>query len=309
METSVATRQDTESAVMMGFGTASGFDLMQRAAKLLASSELVPKEYQGKIANCTIALEMAARIGASPLMVMQNLYLVHGRPSWSSQFITAAINSTGKFSPLRFQLTGSGDDRTCIAWATDKMNGERLESPPVSIGMAKKEGWFDRNGSKWKTMPELMLRYRSATFFGRLYAPEVLMGMKADDEVIDIEGEDITPRTATIDIPEIPETIPPTVEDFNASIPEGTDTGLLKVFIDRQAEHHKKTVDEFKVEAAKDIPGFWKFYGSWQTAELKKKAKKNEDMSPAECPDAPGTTYKKSHCQQCAKFAGCPVWN
>ena len=52
--------------------------------------------------------------------------------------------------------------------------------------MAKAEGWLTKTGSKWQTMPELMLKYRAAAFFGRLYAPEVLMGMQTAEEVIDI---------------------------------------------------------------------------------------------------------------------------
>lgn len=170
------------------------FALLQRQAKALSEASLVPKDFQRNIANCMIAVEMAHRIGASPLMVAQNLYVVHGKPSWSSQFVISAINSTKKFSPLRFEMFGSigGADRGCIAWAKDLDSGERLESPPVTIAMAKAEGWFsriDRNGkesSKWQTMPELMLRYRAATFFGRLYAPELLMGMRTTEEADDI---------------------------------------------------------------------------------------------------------------------------
>lgn len=168
----------------VGFATADGFELIQRQAKVLAASDLVPKEFKGNIPNCIIGLEIANRIGASPLAVLQNLYIVHGKPGWSSQFIIAAINSTGKFSPLRFEISAEGD--TCVAWATDLATGDRLQSPMVSITMAKAEGWFDKAGSKWKTMPQLMLRYRAATFFGRLYAPEILMGMQTVEEVVDV---------------------------------------------------------------------------------------------------------------------------
>jgi hypothetical protein len=177
--------------VQTGFTNQGGFALLQRSAILLSQSELVPTIFQGNVPNCAVALEMALRMGASPLMVMQNLYIVHGKPSWSSSFIIAATNTTGKFSPLRYRLTGKEgtDERTCIAWATEKATGEVLESPPISIGIAKKEGWYARNGSKWQTMPELMLRYRAATLFGRLYAPEVLMGMHTEEEVIDITPE------------------------------------------------------------------------------------------------------------------------
>ena len=167
------------------------FEHAQRVAKMLSSSSLIPKEYQGSIQNTMIALEMANRIGASPLMVMQNLYIVHGKPSWSSSFIIASINACKKFSPLRFELSGEGEEYGCLAWALDLQSKDRLEGPKVTIKMAKLEGWFDKNGSKWKTMPELMLRYRSAAFFGRLYAPELMMGMNTQEEVVDITHEEV----------------------------------------------------------------------------------------------------------------------
>jgi hypothetical protein len=146
---------------------------------------------------------MSQRMQASPLAVMQNLYIVHGKPSWSSQFIIAAVNATGKFSPLRFVLTGEGDDKTCIAWAEEKETKERLESPPISIGMAKAEGWYQKKGSKWQTMPDLMLRYRTATLFGRLYAPEVLMGMKTYEEAEDIGEAKANAIEVPVDAPRV----------------------------------------------------------------------------------------------------------
>jgi hypothetical protein len=158
------------------------FEHAQRIAKVLSSSDLVPTQYKNNVANTLVALEMANRMGASPLMVMQNLHIIHGRPSWGSSFIIASLNSCGRFTTLRFQ----GDASKCKAVATDKATGEVLEGPTVSLEMAKAEGWLDKAGSKWKTMPELMLKYRAAAFFGRLYAPEVLMGMQTSEEVIDI---------------------------------------------------------------------------------------------------------------------------
>lgn len=194
------------------FANAQSFETAQRIAGALSKSTLVPKDYQNNLPNSLIALEIAQRTGSSPLLVMQNLYIVHGKPSWSSQFIIAAINSCGRFKPLRFDMTGTGDDRTCVAWTVERgvelpvdvgtleqakvKNLPVLESPPVSIKIAKAEGWHDKNGSKWKTMPELMLRYRSATFFGRLYAPEILMGMRTEDESQDMI--DVTPPGSTI---------------------------------------------------------------------------------------------------------------
>lgn len=170
------------------FANANSFELAQRMARALTSSKLVPDTFQGEanIGSAMIALEISQRLQASPLMVMQNLNVIHGRPAWSSQFIIAALNSCGRFSPLRFEAFGEGDEKGCYAWAYDKATGDKLEGPPATIAMAKTEGWFSKGGSKWKSMPDLMLRYRSAAFFGRLYAPDVLMGMQTVEEVVDV---------------------------------------------------------------------------------------------------------------------------
>lgn len=171
-----------------GFGTMEGFELMQRQAKLLASSTLVPKEYQGNLSNCVIALNMANRMGADPLMVMQNLYIVHGKPGWSSQFLISTFNASGRFSAIRYEWVGKEgtDSWGCRAWAIEKATGERLEGSIVTIEIAKKEGWYSKNGSKWQTMPGQMLMYRSASWFIRAYAPEIAMGMHTEDEIIDM---------------------------------------------------------------------------------------------------------------------------
>ena len=163
------------------------FGLIQRKAQALASSGLVPKEYQNNVPNCMIAMELADRTGSATFMVMQNVHIIQGRPSWSSQFIIGALNSCGRFSPIRFTKTGEPGamDRTYMAVATDLSSGAEIEGPPVSLQMAKDEGWSTKNGSKWKTLPELMLSYRAAAFFGRLYAPDVLMGMHTIEEVTD----------------------------------------------------------------------------------------------------------------------------
>lgn len=176
------------SSAALGFGSSQGFDQLQRAAKLLAASTLVPKEYQGNLPNCVIALNMANRIGADPLLVMQNLYLVHGRPGWSSQFLIATFNQCGRFSAMRFEFKGAEgrDDWSCRAWATEKSTGERIEGAWISIAMAKAEGWTTKTGSKWKTMPQQMLQYRAASFLVRAYAPELSMGLQTQDELQDI---------------------------------------------------------------------------------------------------------------------------
>lgn len=237
-----AQTQISNSNQSVGLLNLEAFELSQRIAKMLSNSTLVPEQYRATIqkksgkdeygnqlwreepnpnglSNCVIALNMSNRMGADPLMVMQNLYLVNGRPSWSSQFIMAGINSSGRFSALRFEIKDLGEkevectetvwenrkpkkvtktvkinDFSCVAWAIERETGERLESSKITIEMAVKEGWYTKDGSKWQTMPEQMLRYRAASFFGRVYAPELLMGLRSAEEEQD-RIIDVTPTS------------------------------------------------------------------------------------------------------------------
>ena len=166
------------------------FDNAQRIAKSLASSTLVPQQFQGQqgYANCLVALEIAGRMNLSPLQVMQNLHIIHGRPSWSSQFIIALINGCGRFEPLQYRVTGKGDDLACQCVAKEISSDAELEGPTVTMAMAKAEGWATNSGSKWRTMPDLMISYKAAAMWGRLYIPDLLVGISySQEEVMDIE--------------------------------------------------------------------------------------------------------------------------
>ncbi len=171
----------------LGFGNKNSLQLTLQAANILCKSTLVPKEYQDNLPNCVIALNMSSRMQADPLMVMQNLFIVYNRPGWSSQFLISTFNTCGRFSALRYEWTGEKGTDTygCKAWATELRTGDKLEGAEVTIDIAKKEGWYVRNGSKWQTMPQQMLMYRAASWFIRVYAPELAMGMQTAEELYD----------------------------------------------------------------------------------------------------------------------------
>ncbi len=182
-----APREAQMPAVRAGFFDLQSFELIQRVSKAFAQSDLVPKQYQGNLANCMIAMDMAQRIGANPLMVMQNLYVVHGTPGWSSKFLIATINVCGRYSSLRYEWRGKPGEAEygCRAWAIEKETGERLDGIWVDWKMVKAEGWDAKNGSKWKTMPDQMFVYRAAAFWQRAYAPELGMGLQTAEELQD----------------------------------------------------------------------------------------------------------------------------
>jgi hypothetical protein len=170
------------------FASEDNFAAAQRMAKGLSSSSLVPEAYRGNIPNVLIAMELATRVGASVFAVMQNLDIIHGRPGWRATFIIATINACGRFTPLRFRWEGKPGSETwgCRAVAKDREDGEECLGALITLGLAKSEGWATKNGSKWKTMPEQMLMYRAAAFWGRVYAPEKMLGMHTGDELEDV---------------------------------------------------------------------------------------------------------------------------
>jgi hypothetical protein len=173
------------------------FELAQRKAQIYAKSSLVPKEYQNNIGNVLIAQNMANRMGADTLMVMQNLYVVHGRPGWSAQFLIATFNSCGRFSAIRYRFEGTEgkDDWGCVAMTTELATNDVIEGTKITLGMAKKEGWSTKNGSKWLTMPEQMMRYRAATFLIRSTAPEIGMGLMTKEELDDVVDGEVVSRS------------------------------------------------------------------------------------------------------------------
>ena len=245
------------SVAQVNFFDPSQFDTAQRMSQLFSSSMLVPDTYQTEkicndlvskhqmnakealsrakmtaVANCMIALDIATRINASPLMVMQNLVIIYGRPSWSSKFLISTVNTCGRFEPLKYRFTEKGKigkmnvteyvwdrssnskkaitrefdgtrlmDIECVAYTTAKGGTDVLESSPISIKMAIDEGWYLKNGSKWQAMPKQMLMYRAASFWTSVYAPELSMGMKTTEEVQDFaEYEEIKEEDAAIQV-------------------------------------------------------------------------------------------------------------
>jgi hypothetical protein len=160
------------------------------------TSNLIPERFQNNLGNVLIALNMAKRLGADPLMTMQNLYVVHGNPGWSAVFLIATFNQNGKFSAIKYKFDGEGDDYGCTAYATELKTGDVIEGSKVTWAIVKGEGWSSKSGSKWKTMPDQMFRYRAATFFIRSTAPEIAMGLQTKDELEDM-GPDIQAPQST----------------------------------------------------------------------------------------------------------------
>lgn len=161
-----------------------------RTARMLSTSALVPDQYRNSPENCLVAIDIANRMGVSPLMVMQNLYVVKGKPSWSGSFCAAAINGSGRFTPIEYVSVGEKGKPSygCYATAVRASTGVRCQSETITMEMAQKEGWLNKPGSKWQTMPMQMMMYRAAAFFARAHCSDILLGLPTYEEVQDVKG-------------------------------------------------------------------------------------------------------------------------
>lgn len=163
-------------------------DKMMEMATMLSKSTIVPVAYMNRPENCFIALDMSSRMGISPMVVMQNLFVIQGKPSWAGQAIGGMIRTNPSFKNVDLVYVGEEGRDSWGAYVTaEKVStGQKVKGGTVTIAIAKKEGWYTKTGSKWQTMPELMLAYRAYAWFGRVYCPELMMGLQTTEEVYDV---------------------------------------------------------------------------------------------------------------------------
>lgn len=221
-----------------------------RYATALSRTAFVPDTYRGKPEDCLIAIDTAMRLNVAPLMLLQNTYIVHGRPGMEAKLVVALTNNSGLFTdPLEYEV--EGDDPFASgyrvrAYATRSSTGKQLFGPWIDWKTVKGEGWDGKQGSKWKTMPGLMFVYRAAAWFARMHCPEVLMGMQTTEELHDagerrqIESKEVSGIAAakerlkssghtneqrkSVDTPQ--EATDEAQSDATEGAPEATDSGV-----------------------------------------------------------------------------------
>lgn len=176
------------------------FELEQRKAKAFSLSAFFPRHLMGQgpngaqisVANATIVYDIAYRMNLSPLEVAQSIFIIQGKPSFETKFLVARLNTSGLLKG-RLNTIVSQDGQSAYCEAIDAQTGAVLRGTTITMEMAKREGWLGKNGSKWQTMPTLMLKYRAQSFFINEFFPEVRLGLRTKEEVQDIvEVEEIS---------------------------------------------------------------------------------------------------------------------
>lgn len=169
------------------------FELEQRKAKAFSLSAFFPRHLMGQgpngaqisVANATIVYDIAYRMNLSPLEVAQSIFIIQGKPSFETKFLVARLNTSGLLKG-RLNTIVSQDGQSAYCEAIDAQTGAVLRGTTITMEMAKREGWLGKNGSKWQTMPTLMLKYRAQSFFINEFFPEVRLGLRTKEEIQDI---------------------------------------------------------------------------------------------------------------------------
>jgi hypothetical protein len=181
-------------------GGVNGLEMMEKAlrfSEIMAQADIIPTHYRGKTANVFIAVQSALRMNLDPMHVMQNTFVISGKLGMVSSFAISLANGSGLFdSGISYKIEGKGDDLKVTAFANLKKSGREI-SYTITMREAIAEGWT--KNAKYRTLPELMLRYRAATLLIRTHVPEVLNGMHMVEEIEDvtIATKDVTPNKAT----------------------------------------------------------------------------------------------------------------
>jgi hypothetical protein len=193
--------QSTTSRAVALSPQRESYAIMKDQARLFSVSKLLPEAVRGNspdeaMANCLIALQMAQAMNELPFMVMQNIHIVKGKAGFAAQFMIARANASGVFKGrINWDVDKSDANNLSVtAYAYLSDTGERVEFT-VDMKMAQAEQWT--KNEKYKSIPELMLRYRSATFLVRLYCPDVMLGYRTADELEDM-SDMLTPTTPTL---------------------------------------------------------------------------------------------------------------
>jgi len=160
-------------------------------AKIIASSDMVPKDYLGKPGNVLVAVQTGAELGLKPMQSLQCIAVINGRPAVWGDGMWALIVSHPDFEGFRDENT----DTQSTVWLKRRGQGEIMRS--FSMDDAKKAGLSGKQGP-WTTAPKRMMQMRARAFAARDLFPDALKGIRSVEELRDYPAEpterDITPE-------------------------------------------------------------------------------------------------------------------
>lgn len=225
MNNQLARRNDGQfSLVPRDFGEAMEF------ARLMASSDMVPKDYKGKPANVIVAVQMGQELGLNPMQALQNIAVINGRPCLWGDAVLAIVKSHPKCRGVLETYDEQQQAATCVI----KRQGNPDTVATFGVEDAKAAGLWGKQGP-WTQYPKRMLKMRARSFACRDAFPDALRGISSAEEmadVVDAKTGEVTARPATYFDAEIVEH--KTGDDGAATETETADGDGTNVQVDEQ---------------------------------------------------------------------------
>lgn len=172
-----------------------------KLAEAFADAKLVPDHFKKSVGDCYIAVNLANRYGMDPWTLMQELYIIQGKPMMSGKLASAILNHS-LADPLRPEYSGEGDERTITL--SGRPEGE---AAPLSVRIKVKDA--RTANEQWKKNPDQMLMYCAARTWGRRFTPDILLGIVFDDEEVPNRTAPASPPAALAPAPGLKPQAPP----------------------------------------------------------------------------------------------------
>lgn len=183
-------------------------------AKIIASSDMVPKDYINKPGNVLVAVQTGAELGLKPMQSLQGISVINGRPGVWGDAMWALILSHPEYEDSH------EDKQDTHCTVTLKRKNKSAVIVTFSMEDAKKAGLAGKQGP-WQTAPKRMLQMRARAFAARDLFADALKGIKSIEELRDYPTEpierDITPAGRA----DAQDALPEVTEDvFNENLPK-----------------------------------------------------------------------------------------
>jgi hypothetical protein len=157
-----------------------------RFSEILASSTMVPRDFQGKPGNVLVAIQWGREVGLGPLQALQNIAVINGRPSIWGDAALALVRGHPDCASVQEGVDGEGDTRH--GWCEVTRRGEQPQRRTFSIADAKRAGLWGKSGP-WTQYPDRMLQLRARGFAIRDVFPDALRGVLTREEAEDTPPE------------------------------------------------------------------------------------------------------------------------
>ena len=238
--------------------TPSSLEEAMQYAKLIADSDIVPRDFKGKPGNVLIAIQMGDEVGLKPMQALQSIAVINGRPSIWGDAIPGLCQTSPAYEWHKEYYDETKDAAVCIV--------KRKNAPEHTYTFSMKDvvsGGYDKKPGPWQTERRRMMQMRARRAF-RDQFPDALKGLNIAEDMLDIPAEHVqatvinTPKTSQIDslkdkLKGAPE---PTIEGEIVDEPKPITTAQWNEIKKSLAEHTidpKELLAEFQITKGSEL--------------------------------------------------------